>query len=390
MGEMNKLSFFKWLLYLLCGIFVWCLHHVNVLVGLARQTYRLQQNLTEQYIETVSLRGVEENRLVIEINNTAIIDRLCKKPEVLSLRENGSRYSADDFEWPETSAKPPNDRFIFHNKLPKAGSTTLNAILRQLSMRNNFHFRKVESFEIPNDRPLFEKPLIEKLRTELERKEHQNEKYFLLKHHYWINFEAHNMTQPTYMNVIREPTSWFTSRYYFKRFGWSNNNNQRSDMSETDRTRSIDECILNEFDECTAMAYQPYLAYFCGCDDICKNLHSLNPSRREQALELTRRNILQNFYVIGVLEQFDDTLKLFEKMMPDFFKGASDIWKSQRMQDKRESTRTRNRTEMSQEAKNVITAGLLRHEMDIYLMIKALFNHRVKSLLPNDSEVLKR
>ena len=95
---------------------------------------------------------------------------------------------------------------------------------------------------------------------------------------------------------------------------------------------------------------------------------------------------MQNFYVIGVLEQFDETLKLFEKMMPDFFKGASDIWKSQRMQDKRESTRTRNRTEMSEEAKNVITSGLLKHETDIYFMIKALFNHRVKRLLPNDSD----
>ena len=90
------------------------------------------------------------------------------------------------------------------------------------------------------------------------------------------------MTQPTYINVIREPTSWFTSRYYFKRFGWSNNNNQRSEMSETDRTRSIDECILNEFDECTAMAYQSYLAYFCGCDDICKSMQDKNDSQLEK------------------------------------------------------------------------------------------------------------
>ena len=33
----------------------------------------------------------------------------------------------------------PNPDFIFHNKLPKAGSSTMNNIFRLLAKRNNFN-----------------------------------------------------------------------------------------------------------------------------------------------------------------------------------------------------------------------------------------------------------
>ena len=38
-----------------------------------------------------------------------------------------------------------NPDFIFHNKLPKAGSSTMNNICLMLSKRNNFNYRKVEN-----------------------------------------------------------------------------------------------------------------------------------------------------------------------------------------------------------------------------------------------------
>lgn len=224
------------------------------------------------------------------------------------------------------------------------------------------------------------------INDEFERSENKDQKYFLLKHHYWMDFRKFNMSQPTFINVVREPTSWFTSRYYFKRYGWKNNNNARVELTPNERDRSINDCIMSHYDECTSFSHQPYLSYFCGCDDICKNLHSLNPIRRERALELTRVNILREFHIIGILEQFDETLELFERILPEYFNGALRIWKSKKLQDKRDSTRTRNRTEMSEEARHSITSGTLKHEMDIYLMIKALFNQRVKSVLKTNED----
>ena len=147
----------------------------------------------------------------------------------------------------------------------------MNAILRQLSNSNNFRFRKVETKEIPNDKPLLGEPLAVAMKSEFARFENLNQKYFLLKHHYWMDFTKYNMSQPTFINVVREPTSWFTSRYYFKRYGWKNNDNARVELSPAERDRTITECIMSHFDECNSFSHQPYLSYFCGCADVCKS-----------------------------------------------------------------------------------------------------------------------
>ena len=38
----------------------------------------------------------------------------------------------------------PNEGFVYHNKLPKCGSTTMHAILGVLSRWNNFRYLKLE------------------------------------------------------------------------------------------------------------------------------------------------------------------------------------------------------------------------------------------------------
>ena len=42
----------------------------------------------------------------------------------------------------------------------------------------------------------------------------------VLKHHYFLNFTKHGMEPPTWINIMREPISWFESRFWFKRNGW--------------------------------------------------------------------------------------------------------------------------------------------------------------------------
>ena len=39
-------------------------------------------------------------------------------------------------------------------------------------------------------------------------------------------------------------------------------------------------------------------------------------------------NVEVNFHVVGVLEQFEDTLRLFEKMMPHIYTGALEAYQS--------------------------------------------------------------
>ena len=45
-----------------------------------------------------------------------------------------------DFTKVELLPSIPNPEFVFHNKLPKCGSTTMNDIVKALSHRNNFNY----------------------------------------------------------------------------------------------------------------------------------------------------------------------------------------------------------------------------------------------------------
>ena len=49
---------------------------------------------------------------------------------------------------------------------------------------------------------------------------------------------------------------------------------------------------------------------------------------KEKATTMAKIQAMRTFFVIGILEQFEDTLALFEIMLPMFYKGATDAWKS--------------------------------------------------------------
>ena len=49
---------------------------------------------------------------------------------------------------------------------------------------------------------------------------------------------------------------------------------------------------------------------------------------KRQVLEIVKRRVVKDYFIIGILEQFEDSLTLFETMLPMFYKGAMDAWKS--------------------------------------------------------------
>ena len=119
----------------------------------------------------------------------------------------------------------PNPHLIFHNKLPKCGSTTMHNMLQLLSKWNNFDYYKLE----PGDDPFqeeekistFMKLALEKARPKRSKSEDGTWPVFLFKHHYYYNTSRHGLEEPTWINLIRDPITWFESSFYFKRLGWS-------------------------------------------------------------------------------------------------------------------------------------------------------------------------
>ena len=46
------------------------------------------------------------------------------------------------------------------------------------------------------------------------------------------------------------------------------------------------------------------------------------------ALERAKQNVLENYLLVGILEELEDVLLLLERLLPHFFSGVLNIYKS--------------------------------------------------------------
>jgi len=285
----------------------------------------------------------------------------------------------DDYPWEEKitswEATMPNKDFIFHNKLPKSGSSTMNNILIMLSRKNKFYYQKLNPHNLPRDQLTAERPTVDFIRNNV-----TGFPFVLLKHHFPFNFEKYGIKQPTFINVLRDPVDWFQSHYYFERFGWQRGEGDRNSFkgTEKDRTMIIDECVMQKAQQCVSVPWK-YLEFLCGNQYPCHS-RGVSESTVKKAVEKSKFNVLSNFYVIGILEQFDDTLNLFEKMLPEIFTGVQAVWHSPRLQDKRKSTKSVGQVKMNNASRLYFQTGPLRYEYDVYSFARALFNKRMEKL----------
>lgn len=297
---------------------------------------------------------------------------------------------------PALDAPPLNPRFVFHNKIPKAGSTTMKWLLVGLAKRNNFeldHQRwcidtancvgRDPVTHIQYDGPDGEKAIADYVPKKLA--ENESGKYLLLKHHHWFNFSDHGVEMPTYINIARDPVTRFASWYYFERFGWERQEGQRDKFTikhgddQDDKDRTLDDCVLGGYNECLEPV-QVLVKYFCGTVQECSMMGKTGGHDWRQvaiATERAKRIIARHFHVVGVLENFEQTLALFEKMLPGYFSGAKDVYNTPVMAKQRESSKSHHQTTLN-ETRYALEHGVLRYEVDIYNLVKTLFYEKLQ------------
>ena len=136
--------------------------------------------------------------------------------------------------------------------------------------------------------------------------------FFIFKHHYFFNASSYGLETPTWINVIRDPLTWFESNFYFKRFGWER---QPGSRRREDQDLTIDECVKTNHEDCKRVKWK-YNQFLCGNSPVCTG-HS--DADKKKASEIAKMNIAKNFFIVGILEQFVDTLHLLEKLMPKYY-----------------------------------------------------------------------
>ena len=99
-----------------------------------------------------------------------------------------------------------------------------------------------------------------------------------------------------------------------------------------------------------------------------------------RAVLMAKNNIATRFFMVGILEQFDETVQLFEKMLPRYYEGAWNLYNTPEVQMHRNQTKTINRKEVSNETREFFEKGPLKYNYDLYHYAKAIFNERLRRI----------
>ncbi|CAH1230151.1 UST [Branchiostoma lanceolatum] len=216
-----------------------------------------------------------------------------------------------------TKAKASSNGFdrLVYNRVGKCGSRSLITILSVLSKKNGFHFAKDPKIKHWQTRfPLREQIALVQYVDKLP------PPFFYNRHFHFIDFTRFGARQPIYINMIRDPFDRLVSSYYFKRFGDGRSDDRGGHLTEEERLRSFDACVLEEQVECTRGLHY-IIPFFCGQRPGCRD-------SSRWALERAKDNVLDKFLVVGILEEFNDTLRVLEHLLPTFFKGAMSVWEN--------------------------------------------------------------
>ncbi|XP_006811231.1 uronyl 2-sulfotransferase-like [Saccoglossus kowalevskii] len=252
---------------------------------------------------------------------------------------------------------------VFYNKVGKCGSRSLVYLLRRLGRINNF--TSAGQSKTPNSKSRYLTPtdqleLVQRI-TSLPRPA------TFYRHTVFIDFLRFGAQRPIYINIIRRPLDRLVSEYYFKRFG-DDKNSSKGFLGET-KYQSFDDCVLLNKSECRGDNIFYIIPYFCGQQQQCR-------SATEWALQTAKVNVINHFLVVGLSEEYENTLRVLEKMLPQFFTTAVRAFKTPGVIP---STKTRKKQPPKPEVVKIMTERL-KLEIEFYEFIKDRFQRLKRQL----------
>ncbi|XP_066992241.1 heparan sulfate 2-O-sulfotransferase pipe [Anabrus simplex] len=218
---------------------------------------------------------------------------------------------------------------VFFNRVPKVGSQTFMELLRRLAVRNQFgfhrdHIQRVETIRLaPPD--------------QLNLAAHVNSfvpPAVYVKHVCFTNFSAFGLPEPIYVNIVRDPVERVISWYYYVRAPWYYVERKQAfpDIPLPDPhwlKKDFETCVLRGDRECRYLEgetregigdHRRQSLFFCGHSDAC------TPFNTEGALQRAKTAVERHYAVVGVLEDLNTTLTVFEHYVPRFFAGAKEVY----------------------------------------------------------------
>lgn len=250
-------------------------------------------------------------------------------------------------------------KFLYYNGVPKSGSTTTRNVVKKLATKLGYKYtlrKKVHQFYLTNFHyDSATTSTIISSTEELQQKTPKSNR-LLFQHIHFINFTQfdEDLTTPFYLNLIRDPVEHYISWYYYRRtskllpsvlgplkwFDYKAYNKQPKKYKDVHFTECSDcaryfsssdwlktqdmtfeQCVLSDNEECRDASYTfRMIPFFCGMEDFC-----VKPC--QASLNKAKQNVNRYFPVVGYLENMQGFLELCEKVWPQFFRGATKVYK---------------------------------------------------------------
>ncbi|XP_072043187.1 uronyl 2-sulfotransferase-like [Amphiura filiformis] len=276
-----------------------------------KSTYRLKPESTPE-IEVKNTneeikRSKKGSRLIIE-NSTESSQKLTEQHGTTLYKKYGV---------PITGL----NHTIIYNKMPKCGSRTMDTLLRWTCSKLDIKPRRckiVYDFE----------------RIDLKGKEESAIKRVqqlaahppaLFSDHIFY-FPVEKSIHPVYINMIRDPIEYLVSSYYYRQHGdktpGSVDRVKKKFGLEMKMNETFDQCVLKEHKACVKEEYLSRIFhFFCGTHPKCS-------TDLKWSLNEAKRRVEEEYLIVGLLEDYESTLKLMEKLAPSLFNGIVTDYKA--------------------------------------------------------------
>ena len=246
--------------------------------------------------------------------------------------------------------QPKEPTVLVYNRVPKAGSSSMTSLLNKLSSKHDFDL--VGWFDMPSHD-------YEKVREVIQTALKKNRKTVVAQHFHFP--ELVDGDRVAYINVLRDPVSRCTSQYYYLRYG---------DRDEKDRQKiidrygdlSIDECIQSGNRSCFNCEGWKQSIFFCGRDGgLCKKM---SPNMILDKAKAT----IDAHYTVGVIEDFEGTVGVLERLYPSFFQGGVELLR--KVTPQRVTKGIKEYIPPSEESKEIIR-GMLYQDIHLYVYVQS-------------------
>nr|XP_039267722.1 uronyl 2-sulfotransferase-like [Styela clava] len=264
---------------------------------------------------------------------------------------------------------------IIYNRVGKCGSRSMLSLITRLSSRNNFLFYASpvsNRTRVPLPESIKEVQVINNLPSPS----------LYSRHIHYLDLFKYGISGVVYINMIRDPIERFSSQYHFLRYGDGIKAQGRryEPWEGGDKDMDINDCILKNHQLCTAGRLFYVVPYFCGQDFLCHR-----PSK--ESLYRAKVHVMENYLVVGYLEDFTGMLQVLEKLLPQFFTGSLKLWKDISA-DTMINTSTLKKQKINETAYAVLRERM-EIEYDFYNFVKTRFRIIKKQMeIFDDDEAL--